>query len=218
MPTATRPLALLAVLSALGTLSVADAQKATPPTPPKAPTKPVSTLKPTEAAAEGGITLICRDFAFGETSPAKGSGNLFGSGQTSATPYRDSQITYESVTVKDTSGAAHTIYAPTRIVITHEFKPSPVAITSTGRNLSSGDCGTPNAVITGLKGPAKLVFNNFPSVTMQTGRKSANDAGMQASVNLPPCPSGLRSFRTMRQNTSEFVIVSAADAACLAPN
>lgn len=216
MPTPTRTLAVLALLAALGAPGMANAQRATPPTPPKAPTKPVSTLKPAEAPAQGGITLICKDFAFGAAPAASASsGSLFGTGQSTATPYRDSQITYETLTVKDTSGAAHTIYAPTRIVITHEFKPSKVSITSTGRNLASGECGTPNAVIAGLTGPAKLVFNNFPSVMVQAGRKSANDTGMQASVNLAPCPSGLRVFRTMRQTTGEFLIASAADASCL---
>lgn len=214
MPT-TRPLAVVILLAALSMSALADAQKATPPTPPKAPTKPVSTLKPTEAPAQGGITLICKDFTFGGASPATPSGSLFGSGQTGSAPYRDSQITYETLTVKDTSGATHTIYAPTRIVITHEFKPSKVSITSTGRNLAAGECGTPNAVIAGLTGPAKLVFNNFPSVMVQAGRKSATDAGIQASVNLAPCLSGLRSFRAMRQTAGEFIIAGPADTACL---
>lgn len=213
-----RPIAMLAMLAALGSWATADAQKATPPTPPKAPTKPISTLKPAEAPMEGGITLICKDFVFeaAATGPASNTvGSLFGAGARSAAiPYRDSQITYETMTVKDASGTVRTIYAPTRIVITHEFKASQTAIGSNGRGLTSGECGTPNAVIAGLTGPAKLVFNNFPSVTVQAGRKSATDSGDLASVNLPPCPSGLRSFRTQRQNMSEFVIANAADAAC----
>ncbi len=202
MPKNSQTLVALTALVALGMLAVADAQKPTPPTPPKPPVvKPATGIKPPSAPALGGITLICKDFGFG-VMPG-------------ALPYRDSRVTYETVTVKDTSGATRTIYAPTRIIVSQEFKPSKARTESDGRGLVAGECGTPNAVIAGLTGPATLQFNNFPSVFVQVSKKNAGDTQMQAVVNLPPCASGLRSFRTIRQNANEFFISQAADATCL---
>lgn len=194
-----RTLVALTVLAALG---VADAQKPTPPTPPKPPVvKPVSTIAPPSAPSTGGITIVCKDFGFGQIP--------------GALPYRDSRITYETVTVKDTSGAVRTIYAPTRIIVSQEFKPATVRIDSDGRGLAAGECGTPNAVIAGVTGPATLQFNNFPSVFVQVSKKNAGDTQMQAMVNLPPCASGIRSFRTMRQNANEFFLSQPGDVTCL---
>lgn len=194
-------LAALTALIALGALAVADAQKPTPPAPPKPPTKPVSTLKSPAAPATGGVTIICKNFSFGQMPGAQ--------------PYRDNRITYEAVPVKDVSGVARMIYAPTHIVVSHEFKPAAAGIGSDGRGLAVGECGTPNAVLAGMTGPALLQFDNFPSVFVQVNKKNAGDTGVQAVVNLPPCASGLRSFRTLRQNANEFLISQASDATCL---
>ncbi|MEQ1782965.1 MAG: hypothetical protein ABMA14_16520 [Hyphomonadaceae bacterium] len=197
-----RTLVALTALTALGALTAADAQKPTPPTPPKPPVvKPATTVKPPSAPATGGITIICKDFGFGQMP--------------GALPYRDSRVTYETVTVKDASGVMRTIYAPTRIIVSQEFKAATARIDSDGRGLVTGECGTPNAVIAGMTGPATLQFNNFPSVFVQVSKKNAGDTQMQAMVNLPPCASGLRSFRTIRQNPNEFFISQPADATCL---
>ena len=201
MPKVSRTLAALTALIALGALAGAEAQKPIAPTPPKPPVKPASTLKSPSAPATGGITIICKDFGFGQMP--------------GALPYRDSRITYETVTVKDTSGTARTIYAPTHIIISHEFKSAAAGIGSNGRGLVTGECGTPNAVIAGMTGPAILQFNNFPSVFVQVSKKTAGDTPMQAMVNLPPCASGLRSFRTLRQNANEFFVSQLSDVTCL---
>lgn len=201
MPKVSQGIATLAALMALGALA-AEAQKATPPTPPKAPVvKPVSTIKPPSAPASGGITIICKDFAFGQMP--------------GALPYRDNRITYEMVTVKDTSGATRTIYAPTRILVSQEFQPAKARIDSDGRGLIAGECGTPNAVIAGMTGPALLQFSNFPSVFVQVSKKNAGDTQMQAMINLPPCPSGVRNFRTTRENPNDFFVSQPGDATCL---
>lgn len=195
-------LVAMTALVALGALTAADAQKPTPPTPPKPPVvKPATAIKPPSAPATGGITIICKDLGFGQMP--------------GALPYRDSRVTYETMTVKDTSGVARTIYAPTRIIVSQEFKPATARTDSDGRGLVAGECGTPNAVIAGLTGPTTLQFSNFPSVFVQVSKKNAGDTQMQAMVNLPPCASGLRSFRTIRQNANEFFISQAADATCL---
>lgn len=196
-----RPLILSAALIMLWTLATAEAQKPTTPTPPKAPVKPVSTVKPPPAPATGAVSIVCRDFRFGQMP-----GSL---------PLRDAEITYESISVKDTSGTSRYLYVPTHIIISHEFKPSMIAIGANGRDLVSGECGTPNAIITGATGSVTLQFNNFPSVFVQVGKKGANDMSLQAVVNLPPCPSGLRIFRTTRQDANTFFISSASDATCL---
>ena len=201
MPQMSRTLSALTALIALGALAGAEAQKPTKPTPPKAPVKPMSTLTPPSAPATGGITLICKDFVFGQMPGAP--------------PYRDSRITYETMTVKDTSGATRTIYAPTHIIIAHEFKPARSGIGSDGRGLTAGECGTPNAVVAGMTGPATLLFDNFPSVFVQASKKTPTDTQVQAMVNLPPCPSGVRSFRTLRENANDFVVSRAIDATCL---
>ena len=201
MPQISRTLAALTALIALGALAAAEAQKPTKPTPPKAPVKPISTLTPPSAPATGGVTIICKDFAFGQAP--------------GAALYRDSRITYETLTVKDAAGVARTIYAPTHIIVAQEFKPAKTGIGSGGRGLATGECGTPNALIAGMTGPATLLFDNFPSVFVQVAKKTATDTQLQAMVNLPPCPSGVRSFRTMRQNANDFLIGRAADATCL---
>lgn len=201
MPKVSRTLAALSALIALGAPAGADAQKPTPPTPPKAPMKPASTIKAPSAPATGGVTIICKDFGFGQMP--------------GALAYRDSRITYETVAVKDTAGVTRTIYAPTRIIVSQEFKPATARISSDGRGLVTGECGTPNGVISGMTGPATLQFNNFPSVFVQVSKKNAGDTQMQAMVNLPPCKSGIRSFRTLRQNPNEFFVSQASDVTCL---
>ena len=202
MPKVSRTLVALTALIALGALGGANAQKPTPPTPPKAPVvNPVSAVKPPTAPVTGGVTIICKDF---------------GAAQTSGTfPYSDSRITYEMVTVKDTSGVTRTIYAPTRIIVSQEFKPAKVRIDMDGRGLVAGECGTPNAVIAGTTGPVTFQFNNFPSVFVQVSKKNAGDTQMQATVTPSPCASGIRSFRTIRQNANEFLVSKPTDVTCL---
>jgi hypothetical protein len=201
MPSISRVCTSLTALVSLAMLAGAHAQTPTPPKPPKPPVKPVSTLKPIAAPATGALLVICKDFT---------SGQMPG-----ALPYTDSRITYETIVVRDTSGATRTIYAPTHIIITHEFKPASASIGADGRGLASGECGTPNAVINGMTGPATLQFNNFPSVFVQVSKKLANSTSATAAVNLPACKSGLRSFRTVRQNANEFLVPDSASAACL---
>lgn len=201
MSRVSRTLSAATALIALAALAGAEAQKPTKPMPPKAPVKPISTLAPPSAPATGGVTIICKDFVFGQMPGAQ--------------PYRDNRITYETLTVKDTSGSTRTIYAPTHIIIAHEFKPAKSVIGSDGRGLATGECGTPNAVVAGMTGPATLQFDNFPSVLVQVARKTATDTQLLATVNLPPCPSGVRSFRALRQNANEFVVSRPTDATCL---
>ena len=202
MSTFSRGVAALIALTACALAAGAEAQKPTPPTPPKAPVvKPVGGARPPAAPVTGGITVLCKDFAFGQMP--------------GALPYRDSRITYETLTMKDTTGAVRTIYAPTSIIVSQEFKPATTRIDSDGRGLAAGECGTPNAVITGTTGPAIFQFNNFPSVFVQVSKKNASDTQMQAVINLPPCASGLRSFRTLRQNANAFLVSKPTDVICL---
>ncbi len=202
MSTFSRGVAALIVLTAFAIVSRAEAQKPTPPTPPKVPVvKPVGGARPPAAPVTGGITVICKDFAFGQMP--------------GALPYRDSRITYETITMKETTGAVRTIYAPTSIIVSQEFKPATTRIDSDGRGLAAGECGTPNAVITGTTGPAIFQFNNFPSVFVHVSKKNASDTQMEAMINLPPCVSGIRSFLTLRQNANAFLVSKPNDVICL---
>ena len=158
-----RTLVAVTALAALGALTAADAQKPTPPTPPKPPVvKPVTGIKAPSAPAAGGITIICKDFGFGQMP--------------GALPYRDSRITYETVTVKDMSGVARTIYAPTRIIVSQEFKPATARTDSDGRGLVAGECGTPNAV--------NFVFASAPSADFLEQRLCANQLGDITAIEM----------------------------------
>jgi hypothetical protein len=201
---------ILAGLLAFGIAASATAQTpgdskpkpATPATKPTAPVKPVTTgATPASAPLTGPVTIICRDFRFG-AMPGK-------------VPVRDTRVTYEKVIVRDASGANRTIFAPTSFIVSHEFKAAATAIGPDGRGLVTGECGVPNAAITGATGPTLLQFYNFPSVLVESSKLNAVESSLKVVVNLPPCPSGLRSIPTVRQNANDFFASDPAAVTCL---
>ncbi|MEZ5892380.1 MAG: hypothetical protein R3C58_04450 [Parvularculaceae bacterium] len=178
---------------------------------PAAPAKPAPATTPAPAPAPspaaftpGPADLLCKNFVFGSMP--------------GYAPFRSSLVQFQSVRISDASGAARTIYAPTRIRFVHQFKPSAAPAGARGEALASGECGLADAVIDASWAGAEtttptMTLQNFPNMSLGEAKKGPSSSNMDVILPLPSCPSGVVRFRGNREAADSFFINgTAADA------
>jgi hypothetical protein len=193
-----RILTLLAAafLSCQPAIAQTPAQKPTTPTKPVV-TKPV-TPKPSATSApatpaSGQMELLCRNF-----------------GVPRAQSSSSSILSYEKITLNDATGTPRTFYAPVRARISFGFTPATSLVTGRGETLADGSCGLRTSVIGPVSGYPllSLVIDEPPALTLSGSGRTGDAAfsSTSATVNLPPCPSGLRRFTAIRTSANEFFV------------
>jgi hypothetical protein len=143
------------------------------------------------------VELICKNFSFGMSVGTSTS--------------RNTSITYEKITILDSTGTSKTIFAPTRIIAIQQFLGTTLAAGARGEFLTPGQCSFPTVAIKGVSMDVRsnkpyIQFANFSSNFVQVGHGAFSPATVNVSVNLPPCASGIRRFRLIMENPNSFFL------------